>query len=413
MDPLDPDEPDDRQHGSNEGEPLDPGGFSTPLPPEDRLWRHPSELESSARRGAPARQEPPRAKPSFVTAISSGVLGAVLAVGAVLATGALREEQPIRETVVRETVAPVFLPSRRSSGDEVVRIAEEVSPAVVRIEVQGDQDGSGSGVLFRNDGHVLTNAHVVDDADRIVVVLADGSSFDAELIGADEVTDVAVVKVAGPAPFPTAVLGTAQDLDVGQPTVAIGSPLGLLGGSSVTTGVVSALGREVDSQEGPPLLDMIQTDAAIAPGSSGGALLDMRGTVIGITTAIAVSQVGAEGLGFAVPIDLAVRVGTQIIETGEAMHVWLGIEGRDLDAATATDAGLKGGAEVNTVRRGSPAADAAVIAGDVIIALDDEQVPSMAGLVIALRDHAPGDEVVLTLIRQGELLDVTVLLEER
>jgi S1-C subfamily serine protease len=299
------------------------------------------------------------------------------------------------------------------SGGGVVRIAAEVSPAIVRIEVRGDVDGSGSGVVFRDDGHVLTNAHVVDDAERIMAVLADGTALEAELVGADETTDVAVVKVAREEPMPTALVGSAAGLAVGQPTVAIGSPLGLLGGSSVTTGVVSALGREVASQDGPPLLDMIQTDAAIAPGSSGGALLDMRGTVIGITTAIAVSQVGSEGLGFAVPIDLAVRIATQLIDHGRAVHVWLGIEGRNLDAADAVDAGLRGGAEVTDVVPGSPAEAGGLRSGDIIAAVGDVAVPSMSGLVVALRERLPGQVVTLRVLRGDEERDHQVTLEER
>lgn len=419
MEHPDRDEPDDRAHGERDDDSLDEAGFRTPLPPDDRLWRHPSELDLPMRLREPTPRREPRVGrvvTSWSTAAVAGLLGAVLAIGVVASTGMLRDEPPIRETVVREMVAPAFAPSSRAgqdSDDAIVRIAADAGPAVVRIEVLGGQDGSGSGVLFRDDGHVLTNAHVVDEADRIMVVLSDGSSFDAELVGSDEITDIAVVKVSRTAPFPSAVIGTAANLAVGQPTIAIGSPLGLIGGSSVTTGVVSALGREVDSREGPPLLDMIQTDAAIAPGSSGGALLDMNGTVIGITTAIAVSQVGAEGLGFAVPIDLATRVGAQIISGGKAVHVWLGIEGRDLDAARAADAGLKGGAEVTDVVRRSPAADAQVAKGDVIVALDGQQVRSMAGLVIALRSRSPGDVIVLTVIRDGQAVDLEAALEER
>lgn len=419
VEPHDPEEPEDRHAGTGGGDDSDGAGFRSPLPLDDRLWRHPSELDipvGPPRAGASARRDL-RLGTGWSTAIVSGLIGSALAVGAIATTGVLTEEPQVRETVVRETVAPVIAATATARGSgrdgSVVTIAADASPTVVRIEVRGDRAGSGSGVLFRDDGHVLTNAHVVDEAERIMVVLSDGTTFDAELVGSDEITDIAVVKVTRGEPFPTALVGSAADLAVGQPTVAIGSPLGLLGGSSVTTGVVSALGREVDGQDGPPLLDMIQTDAAIAPGSSGGALLDMRGTVIGITTAIAVSQVGAEGLGFAVPIDLAVRVATQIIDGGRAVHVWLGIEGRNLDIAEAADAGLKGGAEVTDVMAGSPAADGELAAGDVIVAIGDRPVPSMSGLVVALRERAPGDVVSLTLVRDGEERERQITLEER
>jgi S1-C subfamily serine protease len=145
------------------------------------------------------------------------------------ASGALNPEPGLRETVVRETRAVLPAVTRASEGS-VVRIAAEAGPAVVRIEVRGDLDGSGSGVVFRSDGHVLTNAHVVDEADRIMVVLSDGSAHEAERVGVDEITDIAVVKVTRAEPFPTAVLGTAADLDVGQQTIAIGSPLGCSAG---------------------------------------------------------------------------------------------------------------------------------------------------------------------------------------
>src|SRR5205085_6266330 len=144
----------------------------------------------------------------------------------------------------------------------------------------------------------------------------------AKVVGSDPENDVAVLKVDG-GPFPVATVGTAADLHVGQPAIAIGSPLGLAGGPSVTVGVVSALHRRIEARSGPPLLDMIQTDAPISPGSSGGALLDADGAVIGITTAVAVSEVGAEGLGFATPIDLARSAAEQLIATGKVVHVWL------------------------------------------------------------------------------------------
>lgn len=415
MEPPDPDDAAHRHPGAGGDDGFDDPGFSTPLPLEDRIWRHPSELDRPPSQRRAAGRGGRRAWTGWLTPVASGLVGSALTVGAIVTTGGMAEEPEVRETVVRETVAVAagIAGTGSGPGGAVVRIAAEASPAIVRIEVRGAVDGSGSGVVFRDDGHVLTNAHVVDDADRIMAVLADGTALEAELVGADPTTDVAVVKVARAEPIPTALIGSAEDLAVGQPTVAIGSPLGLLGGSSVTTGVVSALGREVASQEGPPLLDMIQTDAAIAPGSSGGALLDMRGTVIGITTAIAVSQVGSEGLGFAVPIDLAVRVATQLIDVGRAVHVWLGIEGRNLDAADAVDAGLRGGAEVTDVVPGSPAEAGGLQAGDIIAAVDEEAVPSMSGLVVALRERVPGAVITLRILRGDEEREHQVTLEER
>ncbi len=382
-----------------------PAEFRVPPPVDDRLWRHPSEV---------VQHDPPmrEATSGWVVAIVSGLVGSVLTFGLVAASGALGDRTP-REEAVREFVTPVVPAGDSAVSDRVVQIAETVSPAITRIEVAGERPGSGSGVVFRDDGYLLTNAHVVAGARSINVVLADGSEHAGQLVGADTVTDVAVVKIEGAGPFSTVTLGSAAALRVGQPTVAIGSPLGLIGGSSVTTGVVSALGRRVPTAEGPPLLDMIQTDAAIAPGSSGGALLDGTGAVIGITTAIALSDVGAEGLGFATPIDIARSVADDIITTGSAVHVWLGIEGRDLDAASAKEAGVPGGAVVVSILDDGPAAAAGLRADDVIVAVADQDVRSMSALVIALREQAPGDRIDLDLLREGRRESLTVELGVR
>ncbi|HWH34218.1 MAG TPA: trypsin-like peptidase domain-containing protein, partial [Acidimicrobiales bacterium] len=349
---------------------------------------------------------------SWGVAVASGLVGAVLSFGLVAATGALSRGEP-EPAVVREAV-PVSSPSVQAPAPEpVVRIAEEVSPAIVRIEVSGSRAGSGSGVMFRGDGFLLTNTHVVEGSDGLQVILADGAEHRGTVVGADELTDVAVVRVDGSGPFPVAVLGSAATLRVGQGAVAIGSPLGLIGGSSVTTGVISALGRVVTTPDRPPLLDMIQTDAAIAPGSSGGALVDAQGAVIGITTAIAVTDAGAEGLGFATPIDIARSVAEDIIATGQAAHVWLGIEGRDLDAASARAHGVAGGAVVVEVVDRSPAAGAGLEPDDIIVAISGEPVASMSALVIALRELEPGQPVELGVRRGGRTQTVVVELASR
>jgi S1-C subfamily serine protease len=376
--------------------------YGAPLPPDDRIWRHPSEL---AYAGGPAPVRPRRGV--WPAALVSGLVGSVLTCGLLAVVGLLGGETT---TVVRERelvpgVQPAAFGRGAGSADSVERIAAETRAAIPRIEVDGDEPGSGSGVLFRDDGYLLTNAHVVDGADSITVVLDDGSEWDGELIGIDTVTDVAVVRIKSDQPFPTALLGSAADLRVGQAAIAIGSPLGLEGSPSVTTGVVSALGRRVDTETGAPLYDMIQTDAAIAPGSSGGALLDDNGAVIGITTAIAVSDVGAEGLGFATPIDIARSVAEEIIATGRAVHVWLGIQGSDI--------GSGGGAMVEQGVTGSPAFDAGLVARDVIVSVDGEDVGSMSGLVIALRDRDPGEVVEVAYLRDDQPRRVSVTLTER
>jgi len=383
--------------------------FSIPPPPDDRLWRHPSELGMSGRRAGDRHPSP------LWLALAAGVAGAVVTLAVLALLGRLGgHEDRAEPAVIRQVAQPVAAPVAGSAS--VVRIAEEARPAIAKVRVQEDDAASsGSAVLYRDDGPLLTNAHVVDGADTIEVSLADGSTSEAQVVGTDELTDIAVLRIPvaeDGRPYPTAVLGTAADLAVGQPVVAIGSPLGLAGGSSVTTGVVSALGREVET-DGASLLDMVQTDAAISPGSSGGALLDGTGAVIGITTAVGVSEVGAEGLGFAVPVDVARSVAEEIITTGHAVHVWLGVSGSDLDRRSAEDLGVGGGARVEQVVDGSPADDAGVVPSDVIVAVEEEAVASMSGLVIALREREPGDEVALDVVRDGDRRRVVVALVER
>lgn len=396
--PLD-DDPDDDLPGST---PL--------LPPEDRLWRHPSELHALT---GWAGTVPERPRPVWPVALGSGVVGALLAVAGVAAVGDGVGVRVVERQVVERVAVTSALGLQPAPRSGVVDIAERVSPAITRVEVAGDEGGrSGSGVLFRDDGYLLTNAHVVESGGDVTVVLADGEEHDGDVVGTDEETDIAVLHIDGER-LPTAVLGTAIGLEVGEAAVAIGSPLGLRGGPSVTTGVVSALGRRVDRPDGPPLHDMIQTDAPIQPGSSGGALLDASGAVIGITTAIAVSDVGAEGLGFATPIDLARAVADDIITTGEARHVWLGVEGMDLTATEAAELGVDGGALVHRVVDGSPAEGSGLADGDVIVEVDGRPVPTMSALVVALRAHDPGDEVELRYVRDGVRRSLTLTLEEK
>jgi len=384
-------------------------GWSVPPPLDDRLWRHPSELAELDH--APRRR---RRVPGARTFLA-GVAGALFTLAVLALLGQLGGgDDDAAPAVVRQAARPASAPVATSAS--VVDIAEEVRPAIAKVRVEGGTGAtSGSAVLYRDDGHLLTNAHVVAGGDRIEVSLADGSTHQARVVGVDEVTDIAVLRLPAPAdgePYPTAVLGTAADLAVGQPVVAIGSPLGLAGGSSVTTGVVSALGREVEA-EGTSLLDMVQTDAAISPGSSGGALVDGTGAVIAITTAVGVTDVGVEGVGFATPIDVARSVGEDIITTGRAVHAWIGVQGSDLDRRTAGELGVEGGARVERVVEASPADDAGVTPSDVIVAIEEEAVASMSALVIALRERAPGDEIALDVVRDGDRREVAVSLIER
>ena len=378
----------------------DPSSYRTPPLPDDRLWRHPSEMR-------PKRSAGER---TWLVASISGLVGALLASGVVIVAGGIGTRGT--ERVVEREEVPVRTVASTPATGSVVDIAQRVRPAITQIRVEGKQgDASGSGVLFQSDGHVLTNFHVIDGADAVKVVIDSGRELTAKVIGSDPENDVAVLKIDG-GPFPVAALGTAADLHVGQPAIAIGSPLGLAGGPSVTVGVVSALHRRLDTQNGTPLLDMIQTDAPISPGSSGGALLDSEGAVIGLTTAVATSD-GAQGLGFATPIDIARSSADQLIAGGKVVHVWLGIEGTDVDPTTAKQMSIDGGALIGRVVQGSPADKSGLQTRDVIVGLDNQPVKSMGALVVALRTHRPGDAVSLDIRRGNDQRRMTVSLIER
>lgn len=390
---------------------VDAGG--PPLPPEDRLWRHPSELRQHGVLGGPLAPPAP-ARPirptTWTIGVVAGLAGAALTTAVIAVTGSLSPQVIEREIVEKVAVTPVVSSPMLRGDHGVVAVAERLSPAIVRLDVeQAGGTATCSGVLFRDDGLVLTSAHVVAGATAISVVLTDGRRLDGRLVGLDGVTDVALVDVDGQG-FPVAVLGTADGLEVGAPAIAIGSPLGLDGGPSVTTGVISALDRRVDATSGEQLHGMIQTDAPVAPGSSGGALLDANGAVIGIMTAVA-DQPGGR-FGFATPIDLAHRVAQQLLATGHMAHGWLGVEGADLTAEQARAMSVAGGARVQRVAASSPAARAGLTPDDVITEVDGKAIRSTSNLVVRLRAHDPGDPVRVGYWRDGQHAEVTITLVE-
>jgi len=401
----------------------EPPAFRVPPEPDDRLWRHPSEMEvgrpaSSALPG-PADPKLPRGRPpTWAVAGASALVASLVSTGlVVLLVGTQGRSTSSDVAFERQMVRPRT--ASTVSASPVVDMAERLRPAIVQLTVQtADHSGTGSGVLFRSDGHVLTNAHLVDSATAVKVAMADGRELGASLVGTDPETDTAVVKIDG-GPFPVATLGTALDLRVGQTAMAMGFPLGLAGGPSMTGGIVSALHREITPTQATPtqariaLVDMIQTDAPISPGSSGGALLDANGAVIGITTSVTSSDAGSDSFGFATTIDVARSVADELIRTGKVVHSWLGIEGGDLDAATAVALNLDGGAMVAAVTDASPAQRGGLATRDVVVAFDGRDVNSMGDLVMALRSHAPGDTVVLKVIRDHRPRTATVTLVER
>ena len=293
-----------------------------------------------------------------------------------------------------------------AASGAVARVSEDVSPSVVFIRVAGAAgEGSGSGVILREDGYILTNSHVVADATAVRVTLPDAGELDAEVVGADPSSDLAVIKVEAE-DLPVADFADAAPR-VGDLAVAIGSPFGLEG--SVTSGIVSAVNRNLGGGDAL-LVDLIQTDAAINPGNSGGALVNGDSEVIGINTAI-IGQANA-GVGFAIPIQSALPIAEQLIDKGFVEHAQLGIQGQDIDPQTAElyRLGAAAGALVVEVAEGSAAEEAGLERGDIITAIDDEKVSSMAQLAGRIRAYSPGDEVTLTVMRDGEeeTIDVTL-----
>jgi len=259
----------------------------------------------------------------------------------------------------------------------------------------------GSGVIIDGQrGLVLTNAHVIAGATEITARLLDGRQFQAELVGADTDFDLAVLRLAEARELPQVPMGSSADLLMGETLIAIGNPFGF--SHTVTTGVLSAMGRTVRTEQGT-FTDFLQTDAAINPGNSGGPLLNLHGELIGLNTAI---HQGAEGIGFAIPIDKAKRVVAELLDHGFVSQVWLGLWGQDVDQATASYFGLPAarGMLVTDVQPGSPGADAGIVPGDVVLRLSEYEVQDKDHYLQLLRNRTRGESVTLTVLREGRAL---------
>ena len=325
-----------------------------------------------------------------------------------------------------QTAKPVeSAPAGVPSDEPVAKVASVLSPSVVQINVSGVQEtplgtqkeeGIGSGVIYRSDGYIITNNHVVEGSRDVEVAFADGAIERGEVVGTDPTTDIAVIKVDRNG-LPAASFASGDPV-VGQMAVAVGSPSGFE--STVTSGIISGTGREIPAQitggsQQSSLVDLVQTDAAISPGNSGGALADREGRVIGINVAyLPPAETGAENIGFAIPSDTAVSVADQLIENGEATHPYLGVYLSDLTPETASKFGssVDAGALVEKVEPGGPADAAGVRRGDVVTAVGPEEIRSSGDLISALRDYQPGDTVGLTILRNGEESKVRVDLAE-
>ena len=367
---------------------------------------------------------------------ASGTLAvaAFLVAVVVLAAPVTMEEEP-RELMVSNgnsmtTVGEsVTLHTRELS---LVEIFERTESGTVRVEVKSERPVSvGSGFVFDSRGHIITNAHVVDNSDKIVVTFLDGRSYNARIIGEDPFTDIAVIRVdANIDTLKPLVIGDSSGLKVGERIAAIGNPFGLSG--SMTAGIVSQLGRLLPTQDGQfSIPDVIQTDAAINPGNSGGPLLNTRGEVVGINTAIQSATGEFTGVGFAVPSQTILKIVPVLIIDGKYSHPWLGITGLDVDPDLADAMNLKDtkGFLVVSVISGSPADRAGLhgsdytttidgteyrVGGDVIVAVDGIEVRKIDDILIHLqRQKSVGDELVLDVIRDGRITTIVLVLEER
>jgi len=326
--------------------------------------------------------------------------------------------------------------SSSKSSLTLVELFEKSEEGVVKIQVvrnniPGDTGSVGSGFVYDNLGHIITNAHVVDGASKATVTFLDGSQYDAEIIGTDKFTDIAVIKVSEkPRLLHPLQIGDSSQLRIGEQVAAIGNPFGLSG--SMTSGIVSQMGRLLPSQDsGFSIPDVIQTDAAINPGNSGGPLLNLRGEVIGINTAIQSSSGEFSGVGFAIPSNTAIKIVPSLIEDGEYHHPWIGISGRDIDPDLARVLELKDakGFLIITVIDDSPADKAGLKGmtatqvidgkeypadGDIIISVDDKEVRKISDILIHLqREKSVGDTMVLGVLRDGEFMHISLELVER
>ena len=375
-----------------------------------------------------------RRAPQWLTAaLLPAIAGGLVVLGGLALTGNLgggsttvvRDATPLPPAEAAATAGA----AQTAGGDAptVQSVVARSSPAVVLVTAGSGGDGSlGSGFLVDRRGRVLTNAHVVDDEKTVTVTFDDGTENTARVLGRDPSTDLAVLAVEGvPAGVEPLPLGRSSNLVVGDPVIAIGNPFGLE--RTATTGIVSALKRVISAPNNFQIQNVIQTDAAINQGNSGGPLLDARGRVIGINSQIATESGGSDGIGFAVPIDTIRPVADAIIATGEVEHAWLGMTGRTVTPAIASalDIGRVRGVAVIQVDDRGPARKAGLRAattaqdadvprgGDLVVAVDGRPVEDMADISRAVSSRSVGDPLTLTVLRDGRRVILRVTLDDR
>ncbi len=371
----------------------------------------------------------------------AGVVLLALACSAVstIGPGSSPTATPIVIVATPTPLPPEVLQAADAEEQIVISVYERVSPSVVHITSRTQvfdffrgpvpREGTGSGFILDTQGRIVTNYHVIADAEEVEVVLADGTAASARVIGADAYYDLAVLQIdVDPSHLRPVELGSSSDLRVGQRVIAIGNPFGL--DRTLTTGVISALGRTIERESGPALGEAIQTDAAINPGNSGGPLLDSRGRVIGINTAIQSPTGASVGIGFAVPVDIIKRVVPELIARGRYPHPTLGFDAYELTYEVRPNPdGPQKGLWVVRVAPGGPADRAGlqaaelrrdvrgrliIVGGDIVTAIDGRPIATRDDLTLYLEAHKRvGDQVQLTVVRGSETLTLTATLAER
>jgi S1-C subfamily serine protease len=364
-------------------------------------------------------------------AVVAGILGALLTVGVLAATGTFDDPEaavaaPPTTVNAEQATQPSEIPPTQIINDigsavNATAVAVKAVPSIVTVTVihSGEESedpvgvGSGSGVVMSAEGHIITNHHVIEGGDTFSVEFEDGRVYEATLVGSDDLTDIAVLQISGRGLTP-ADFGSSEALKLGDSVVAIGNPLGQEGGASVTVGIISAFDRRVDFSGDDFLHGMIQTDAAINSGSSGGALFNVDGELVGITSAIGVSQAGPEGIGYAIPVELVDRITAEIIEVGDVAHPFLGVTVGTHYVDTDDGAIAPSGAIIDAIEDTDSAAGLAGIeAGDVVVAIGGKEITDQTGLILAVRLYRVGDEVEFVVLRDGENETFTVVMGQR
>ncbi len=354
-----------------------------------------------------------------------GILGGGILVYRMMSTQMTPTSLPVLQASTQQP--QVVYANNTTVESQVIQSVDKVGPAVVTVvgTITGqmtffgslpDEQVSGSGVIISNDGYIITNNHVIADTKNVSVVLANGDEKTAKLIGTDQYADLAVLKIDGPVPG-IATLGNSDSLKPGETAIAMGSPLGTFK-NSVTAGVISATGRTIDTGNGYQMEDLIQTDAAINQGNSGGPLLNLTGDVIGINTLIVrgsgYGSAVAEGLGFAIPANTARTIAQQIIQKGYFARPDLGVSWIAISSSIADRYGLpvQWGAYINRVYSGGPAAQAGIKQGDILTKIGDISLDENTSFVNALFRYSPGDQIQIELVRNQKKMNVTVTLRE-